>query len=57
LSFSAEIYSIVGSSGSLDIFLNHHKMGWCACSRGKIRGLLPPRSFLNKLRNAVKPLL
>jgi hypothetical protein len=25
------IYSREGSSGSLDIVLNHHKMGWSAC--------------------------
>ncbi len=27
----AQLYSTEGSSRSLDIVFNHHKMGWCAC--------------------------
>ncbi len=30
-SFCAQLYSTEGSSGSLDIVLNHHKMGCSAC--------------------------
>ncbi len=47
------IYSREDSLGSLDIVLNLHKMCWCACKGGQIAGLLRPRSFLNKLRNAL----